>query len=693
MKADRSTIASGSAVSGWQRRSLGRELVDYRGLARTIWRRKFWIGGIGLAAAALVAYALQNVESSYTANSEVLLETRGAQVINIANVVDEALINDSAVLAQLAIIRSRPTLRRVVHELNLTGNPEFRPIGGASAPDGLPTPLQNPPDEAPSKPVVGDMEIEAAADILAEMLTVSQLGLSHILRISVVSPDPDLSAKIANGVAQVYIEQQVESKLAANRNATVWLSQRVEELRVRLEESETRYERSNEQMAAEGQLSSVTREQQKTGLSATVVRSRADLALAEARADQFAELIRDGHFAPAMQIASSETLERLVERRSNILQQRQGLLDETLSAIEDAIRVEAGELLAGLRAFVAIGADELRRLNGQLAKLDLASYDQSAEMVELRALEREIEAQRDIYQRFLTRLTETRERGDFQQADARVIQPAEAPPSPSAPNRSTLVLMALVFGVGAGAAGVLALEIRRDTFRTPDEVESQLGYPVLATFPEPEGDGRAGASEATEVKRSSRRLAMLAGLSPYGANRKLLVASVLPDDGSLQVARLVAEACYAEGNGVILADATANFQPADGADGAKQAKGYETVPFPMSRHANESAAGSRADRLQALANDHDIVVLHGPPLLASSDSLGLGKLADAVLLVFAWEATPKAAVEKALEDLVRLGTPVVGLVMTGVNPRVAACYEYRSYISVRKKCESYGLGR
>jgi Mrp family chromosome partitioning ATPase len=73
--------------------------------------------------------------------------------------------------------------------------------------------------------------------------------------------------------------------------------------------------------------------------------------------------------------------------------------------------------------------------------------------------------------------------------------------------------------------------------------------------------------------------------------------------------------------------------------------------------------------LKYLRSRYDLVLLDTPPVLAVSDALKLGSLADEVLLMIDWSDTPRQAVSAAVRVLQRAQIAITGLVMTKVDLR------------------------
>ena len=112
--------------------------------------------------------------------------------------------------------------------------------------------------------------------------------------------------------------------------------------------------------------------------------------------------------------------------------------------------------------------------------------------VQLRALQREAEASRTLYETFLTRFKETREQTDFQRPDARIISRADTPGAPSAPKKRLLFFIAIFLSASVGIALVVLLEALDRGFRSMDQIEDQTGVVALGLVPSIRGMTKLG---------------------------------------------------------------------------------------------------------------------------------------------------------------------------------------------------------
>lgn len=115
---------------------------------------------------------------------------------------------------QIQILTSRDLAGKVIDRLGLASDPEFAASGGWFA--------SVDPRRARDETI----------DNFLKLLTVDTVGLSTSLDIAFASRDAEKAARIANGVAQAYVADQVKAKHDATERATQWLIDRIQRLAI-----------------------------------------------------------------------------------------------------------------------------------------------------------------------------------------------------------------------------------------------------------------------------------------------------------------------------------------------------------------------------------------------------------------------------------------------------------------------------
>jgi Mrp family chromosome partitioning ATPase len=211
--------------------------------------------------------------------------------------------------------------------------------------------------------------------------------------------------------------------------------------------------------------------QQLGDLNAELARARAARAETEARAQLVQSLLDEGGSLEASQeVLESQLIQRLQERQVALRSQIADLsttllpghpriraLEGQLANLEGQIRQEGRKVQTALNTAARVAAAREESLMASIneAKVDVSRSDEQE--IELRALEREATAQRDLLESLLARYREASARtdADYLPPDARIISQAVAPGEPSFPKKKMMAIAAALATFLIGAAIVL----------------------------------------------------------------------------------------------------------------------------------------------------------------------------------------------------------------------------------------------
>jgi len=151
----------------------------------------------------------------------------------------------------------------------------------------------------------------------------------------------------------------------------------------------------------------------------------------------------------------------------------------------EAMRLE--QVLAELKAELNSLMEAEAKLAAESAKYQARVNSTPRRDVELQALSRDYDSTRELYRTLLKRyqeaqLAESLERGQKSE-QFRITDRAVPATSPSAPNRSRLLLMSLALSAGLAVALVLLAEQLDTSVHTIDELRAVTTFPVLGAIP------------------------------------------------------------------------------------------------------------------------------------------------------------------------------------------------------------------
>jgi capsular exopolysaccharide synthesis family protein len=723
--------------------------IDVRRWIRTIWRRKWFVATPALLATTLAAVLALRMEDRYTAVAEVLIDPGREQVANMEDIVAGIGRDRAAINTEIDVLTSRGLAVRVVEELGLERHPEFNPelrpepalafdldldpvaylpegwrawfegagAGGARA--AVPEPLT--PVALGGLGAELDPRRERMAEAVLSRLAVRPKGdQTRVILIEASAGSPRLAASLANGVSELYLESQLEAKFGATRRATRWLGERVDRLKEQVRASEEAVAAYRKAAGlVRGERSTVTT-QQLSELNSELILAQTEQAEAEARYAQVRRQVARGGVDAAAKVLDSDIIDQLraqrgeLQRRSAELATQFGPkhprminLRAEVTDIDGQIRAEVEKTLQRLTNELEVARTRAATLRDNVSALEAATADANTRGVKLRQLEREAEANRQLYETFLARLKETSAKEGTQTSDARIISHAGVPAVPSGPNRKSTVTAAFALSLGFGLGLVVLLEKLDRGLRSGEQVEQLYGLPGLGLLPmvgrrpTPAGPVRALARHDSAYAEALRNLHASVLLSDLDAPPGLvLFTSSAPGEGKSATAASLARVLARAGTRALLIDADLRrpqlhrtFELArapgfvdvvsgetafDAAVSREEATGVHVLPAGrLVQNPADMLAADRTRRvLEDLGRRYDIVLLDAPPANAVADARILGVVADSTVFLARWGETPREQVLYALRQLDEAGARLAGVALTMVNVRKHAQYGY-----------------
>jgi exopolysaccharide transport family protein len=430
--------------------------LDLAALGRALWHRKGRIAALTLLAGGLAFAAVNMVTPRYKSEARVLIETRDN--IFLRPDAEKALdrgsaIDQEAVTSQVQLLLSRDLAREVIKTLKLGERPEFDPvlrgsstIGVLLAVAGL---VRDPMSQTPEERVFRSF---------AERLTAYQVEKSRVIAIEFESESPELAARVANTVAKAYLMVQQTAKQDQSRVAGLWLAEKIEPLRGAVADAEAKVEQYRARNNLLVGTNNTTLSNQQLGeLNAQLSAGLAQKADGEAKARIIRDVLRTGASVEFADIINSELMRRLSEQRvtlrAQLAEQSSTLLDQhprikelkaQIADLDRQIRAEADRLARALENDARVASAKVDTLGASLDRLKRQAGNVNEQDVQLRALEREAKAQRELLESYLAKYREatTRDSVGAGSPDARIISTAIVSNTPSWPKKLPTVLIA-----------------------------------------------------------------------------------------------------------------------------------------------------------------------------------------------------------------------------------------------------------
>ncbi len=474
--------------------------IDLGRLMSSLGRNWLRICVVALGVAAVAFMLASMATEHFKAETRLLIEERESVFTRPdATGKDSPILDEQGVTSQVEVIGSSDLLKQVARDLNLAAIPEFEASGEVSLLGRLLilAGLRSDPVELPPE--------ERVLKAFRKKLNVFRVEGSRVIVVQFSSESPELAAEVPNAIADAYIALQRNAKRQSNSDATEWLEPEIADLREKVKEAEGKVAdfRSQSDLLI-GSNNSALATQQLSELSSELSRVKANRASAEATASAVRNALAAGTSIESLpDVLSSPLIQRLrenqVQLRANIADLSATLLDNhpriralrsQLSDLNAQIRNEARKVLQGLETEAEAARLRERELISELNRLKVESSRVGGQEVELRALEREAAAQRELLESYLSRYREAASRKDrnYLPADARTFSRATAPSEPYFPKVLPITGAAFVASLLIMAIVVLVSELFSGRAMRPANRPAEPVRDVVMPVLEPKRD-------------------------------------------------------------------------------------------------------------------------------------------------------------------------------------------------------------
>jgi uncharacterized protein involved in exopolysaccharide biosynthesis/Mrp family chromosome partitioning ATPase len=478
--------------------------LDLRVLGQALSRNRAWIIIPTVAAIVLSVAAVNLITPRYKSEARILIDGRENVFLrpNGERTEERTALDAEAVTSQVQLLLSRDLARQIIKKNKLAELPEFDPVLRGISPLKSLLALfgigRDPFSLTPEERVL---------DAYFDRFTAYAVDKSRVVVIEFQSQDPDLAARVANSIADGYLTMQQNARQEQAKAASQWLSGEIDSLRKKVAEDESRVEDFRSKSSLFIGTNNTTLSNQQLGeLNTQLNNARAAKADAESKAKLIREMLHSGKPIEASEIFNSELFRRLSEQRvtlrAQLAEQSSTLLDNhprikelkaQLADLDGQIRDEAGKISRSLDSDARIASSRVESLSASLDQLKKQATSTNGQDVQLRAMEREAKAQRDLLEAYLAKYREanTRENIDAAPADGRIISRASVSNAPTYPKKLPIVLIATLATLMLSAGTIVTGELLRMT--APRLMAPRV---EVAVIPTPAAAPRAAAATA-----------------------------------------------------------------------------------------------------------------------------------------------------------------------------------------------------
>lgn len=463
-------------------------------------RKRSWIVLSALfltvSVTATVSFLTQPV---YRSSTIVMVERENANSIFSTPL----LVSDTAeyMATQMGIIRSRAVAKSVVRQLSLDA--QYREVQASQGVFSVIKTEIKGIVRAIRKgfnlyePVITPDPVTSMADMISGPLSVGVMNDSRLLTISYDSPDPNLSATMANAFTQEYIRLNLEMKLRPARDNTAWIDERIKEVENNLHSSAgdvQQYREASGIASFDDRLNIAM--QKLSEINSQLMAAEAKRYDAESRYRQLSELeARKASRDTLPEVINNALIQGLKSNQSKVSQEMSDIsrkygrqhpqykrLEAEADSLQTSIDAEIGRVVAGIRNEYEVAQKREKALRAALAEQNRAALTFNRKAIELKSREEASKADRETFEALHKRRNEASLSSGYPLTNILLVDRAEPSVSPRSPRMLRNVFLAFLMGLFLGIGLALLIEYMDDTIEKGTEVEAS-GIPLLGVVP------------------------------------------------------------------------------------------------------------------------------------------------------------------------------------------------------------------
>lgn len=548
---------------------------------------------------------------------------------------------------------------------------------------------------------------------LAGMIDVKVRQGTELIDVAITSPDPEMSARLANLVVNTYRDNNLEVLTESAEDAKGWLQTQLLEKEEEIAEASRllrEFQRANDMADAEEEVTSLSATMD--SLNEAKGQANTERVLHETTVWTHEALLKAGDYEQLAKNMNTPLIVSLTQdfARATTEQARVAAIygekmpqrrtaDAELARIESELKAEVERTLAAEKAKLRVLRNKEASLEKEIAggKDELLVVQERKEEYAKKLLA--LERARDFYKRLSQRKDELDLQSKTQLNNVRVVQEAWPVYRAVEPRIPINLMLGLIGGAILGLSVGLLREYLDDTISSPLEVTTFLKVPFLGMIPKIERiDDETDLALYTHANPRSTIAEVIRGIrttldmsSSDGVLKRMLVTSAVSAEGKTSTIVRMGVAFANLNRRVLMIDADLRRPRIHKIFGHEREPGFTTVlsgavaleeavhetAVPNlwylssgrgGEHPNELLADPRVPALlDEIGEKFDMILIDSPPSVMLSDARILSRYVDGVVVLAREHSTSRVLIREAIAGLEQVGARVFGVVVNAVD--------------------------
>lgn len=735
----------------------GAEPTTLRDYLFIVLKRKWLILSLVLVITSLVTIQSFRSPSIYEGETTIRIEQNPTSVLQTKEIVINAQNDPNFWGTQLKLLENPALARQVVLTLDLQHNPAF--FGGQTQ-GGIFASLRrifskqervSEPPVSPGLIVVGESQVTGGA-LTAEQLAelepyedaiiageiIEAVDGTNLVKIKFIHSDPLLAQNIANTLAEVFVNNNLERSTLGSTKAGDLLAKEIANLQTRIkhdQEAQFNYAK-NHNLPLTADAGGNLEAARLATLSGQLLQAENERKNFQA---QFEAAKREADPFSIPDVNASARVEKLRDRISALNEKREALLmvyttewpevkkiNAQLKGLEVELSKAPSEIVTSMQRKYEAAAQRENLLRRSYEQQKGTTTQQTRDQIDLIAITRELETNKQYLNTLLQRQRELQVTNGDKSNEVSIATPSRLPKEPIGPSRFRNIFIAFLLSLMAGVGLAFLLDFLDDTVKSVEDVDRYLHLPALALIPSNRDRGRLleiGGVASTAPPADTTALAMISDArSPIAESyrhlrtslllssagqppRTILVTSSQPSEGKTTTAVNTAFMLAQTGAEILIVDCDLRRPRLQEHFKASNSKGltnwlsgetdidaliqvHDKQPNlkfltsgPVPPNPAELLGSDEMRKLLAILGEKFAhIIIDSPPAISFTDASILSTMVDGVVLVVHGGRSSRAVVRRAKQQLLDVGAHIFGVVLNNVKLETQDYY-YSGYYS------------
>jgi len=338
----------------------------------------------------------------------------------------------------------------------------------------------------------------ALVEALKRIIAIENVEETRLLKINVSSPSPVRARDIANGVAQAYINFNINNRLKSSKDTLSWLTDRLYEMKKRLEHAEEEfltYKQDVELISVDDKQRVIA--QKITDFNNTYLQARNKRLELDAELKQLERIAQSGKNTSLprsllenalitnlhTQLVNAELdLSRLTKvykpKHPKFIQ-----IKSEITQISKKLTQEIKRELDNLKSERVVLLSREKVLQQTISDFEKEGMETNKKEFKYSRLKRNVEMNQKLYDTLLSRIKEADISENIDVSNIRITEKAQLPTSSTGSNRQRNLLLGVILGLMLGIGISFFREYIDRSLHTEESVQKYLGLPVLSVIP------------------------------------------------------------------------------------------------------------------------------------------------------------------------------------------------------------------